>query len=118
MKRVLALFIALLFAAVAFGVADVSATGKDATKSSAPKSDSKAADKGDKKKALIDINTASEDELKSLPGIGDAYSKKIVDNRPYKRKDEIVRKAGVPKATYEKIKDQIIAKQSAMEKKK
>jgi competence protein ComEA len=59
----------------------------------------------------LDINSASVDELKTIPGIGDAYAKKIVDGRPYKRKDELVQKKVVPQGTYDKIKDQIVAKQ-------
>lgn len=70
------------------------------------------------KVALIDVNSAPSDVLRTLPGIGEAYSAKIIQNRPYKGKDEIVSKAGVPQATYDKIKDQIIAKQAAGGKKK
>ncbi len=75
------------------------------------KTDTKAAKSGDKKHALLDINTAPASELETLPGIGEAYSKKIAENRPYKRKDELVKKNIVPQATYDKIKDHIIAKQ-------
>ena len=66
---------------------------------------------------LIDVTSADAATLKTIPGIGDAYAAKIVSNRPYKGKDEIVSKAGVPQATYDKIKDKIIAKQGATKKK-
>jgi len=91
-------FLVAIFLTVPAG-AQTKSTGKAPAKAAA------------KAGALVDLNSATADQLKELPGIGDAYSKKIVAGRPYSGKDDLVSKGILPQATYDKIKDLVIARQ-------
>lgn len=66
---------------------------------------------------LVDINSATVDELKTLPGIGDAYAQKIIAGRPYTNKSQLKTKGIIPASTYDKISDLIIAKREKTTKK-
>jgi DNA uptake protein ComE-like DNA-binding protein len=111
MKRIFAFLVAAL-AATGIAFAQKAETPKTAAPAKTEAKKEAAPAKTEAKKAeLMDINSASEKDLATLKGIGEARSKAIVKGRPYKGKDELVQKKIIPQNVYDDIKDQIIAKQ-------
>jgi competence protein ComEA len=105
----IARWILLLLTALALAASPYQAP--KASKAKPPSTSSPAASSATSGK-LLDINSASQDDLKALPGIGDAYSAAIIKNRPYANKAQLVSRKVIPQATYDKISSRIIAKQS------
>jgi competence protein ComEA len=87
------------------------ALGLQAACAQTPAAGKKAAGKATAAVALVDLNSAGVEELKKLPGIGEAYAAKIVKGRPYRGKNELVQRGVLPEGVYEKIKDRVIARQ-------
>jgi DNA uptake protein ComE-like DNA-binding protein len=100
---------ALLATALAFAMLAPAQTPSKKAPEPAKKAAAEA--KKEAAKELVDINSATADELKALPAIGDAIAKKIIAGRPFRAKNELVSKGIMNQSSYDKVKDMIIAKQ-------
>jgi hypothetical protein len=108
MKRNTIWFVLIVFCSLLLcGEAVSQPTSKAAAKPTAAQSSKTVA-----KKTLVDLNSATKEQLATLPGVGDAYSQKIIDNRPYKAKTDLLKKQVLPQATYKKIAALVIARQT------
>jgi competence protein ComEA len=97
----------------ALAVPSYASVGSQASKKTEKTAQAAPAKTKEAAKELVDINTATKEQLSALPGIGEAYSQKIIDGRPYKAKSELKSKKIVPEATYSQISKLIVAKQPA-----
>ncbi len=109
--KTLAVIVAMMFMAASGWAAEP----QKAAAKGAPAPDKKVEKKDDKKPAkgaeLLDLNSATKEQLMALPGIGAETAQQIIKNRPYAKKDQLKSMKILTDQGYDKIKDRVIAKQ-------